>query len=159
MGAPPWAERVRRLVQRVVASDVVEMEVRTRGFRLRLRRAEAGAVVANPSTPVPTAPVQPTLEQDLHEVRAPLTGVFYRAPSPGAPPFVGEGEWVEEGAVVGLIETMKVFTEVHADRSGVVVRFVIPSGHLVHVGDPLLTLDVGASRPQDREGAGPRAVP
>ena len=58
-------------------------------------------------------------------IRAPLPGTFYRAPKPGADPYVEVGSRVEEDTVVGLLETMKLFNSVHADVRGVVVEFCV----------------------------------
>jgi acetyl-CoA carboxylase biotin carboxyl carrier protein len=71
-------------------------------------------------------------------VTSPMTGIFYGAPSPNAPPFVKEGEQVSAGQVVGLIEAMKVFNEIIATTSGTVTQLVAESGQLVQPGDPLL---------------------
>ena len=61
----------------------------------------------------------------LMEIRAPLPGTFYRAPKPGADPYVEVGSRVEEDTVVGLVETMKLFNSVHANVRGEVVEFLI----------------------------------
>jgi acetyl-CoA carboxylase biotin carboxyl carrier protein len=70
-----------------------------------------------------------------------MTGVFYRAASPDVPPFVEIGDRIEEGQTVGLIEAMKVFSEIPADRPGRVVEILAASGQLVSQGDPLMRLD------------------
>jgi acetyl-CoA carboxylase biotin carboxyl carrier protein len=66
-----------------------------------------------------------TIPAGLVGIRAPLPGTFYRAPKPGADPFVQVGSRVEEDTVVGLLETMKLFNSVHANVRGEVVEFVI----------------------------------
>jgi acetyl-CoA carboxylase biotin carboxyl carrier protein len=76
-----------------------------------------------------------------HPVAAPLTGIFYRSASPDAPAFVEAGDTVEEGQPIGMIEAMKVFSEVTADRGGVVLEIAAKNGRLVQHGDPLLFLD------------------
>jgi acetyl-CoA carboxylase biotin carboxyl carrier protein len=78
--------------------------------------------------------------ETLHRLLSPMTGLFYRSASPDAPPFVHEGDEVEEGQPVGLIEAMKVFSEIPADLTGVVVRILVESGTLVNQGDPLMLL-------------------
>ena len=60
-----------------------------------------------------------------HQVLSPLPGIFYRRPAPDKPPYKEAGDRVEEGDVIGLIEVMKQFTEVNADASGKVVRFLV----------------------------------
>ncbi|RFU20372.1 acetyl-CoA carboxylase biotin carboxyl carrier protein subunit [Geodermatophilus marinus] len=61
--------------------------------------------------------------EGLVAVRPPLLGTFYRAPQPGAPPFLDAGDPVEEDTVVGIVETMKMMTPVHAGVRGTAVEF------------------------------------
>ena len=74
-------------------------------------------------------------------VKAPLTGIFYRSPSPQAPAFVQIGTVVAVGDVVGLIEAMKLFNEIRSTKSGTVRRIVADSGQLVRAHSPLIELD------------------
>lgn len=74
-------------------------------------------------------------------VRAPVVGVFYRAPSPGELPFVEVGSVVAEGATIGLIEAMKIFTAVAAEMHGVVQAVLVSDGAFVEFGQPLLRLE------------------
>lgn len=71
-------------------------------------------------------------------VSSPMMGIYYNTPSPGSPPFVKEGEVVQAGQVVGLIEAMKVFNEIVAPTSGTVSKIVATNGQLVQVNDALL---------------------
>ena len=73
-------------------------------------------------------------------ITSPMTGIYYSASSPGAPPFVKEGEPISAGQVVALIEAMKVFNEVTAITSGVVLKTVATNGQLVQAGDTLFTI-------------------
>lgn len=73
-------------------------------------------------------------------ITTPMMGVFYSSPSPGAPPFVNEGDTVTAGQVVGLIEAMKVFNEITSAVSGTVVAVVAKSGDLVQPGDTLVLI-------------------
>jgi len=74
-------------------------------------------------------------------VAAPLTGVWYGAPSPGARPYLEVGSEVAIGQVVGLIEAMKLFNEIKSDVSGTVSRLLVESGTLVKRQQPLLEVD------------------
>lgn len=71
----------------------------------------------------------------MAEIQSPLPGVFYRRPSPGKDPFVQDGDRVEAGQVIGLIEVMKQFSEVQADSAGTVQGFRLQDGDMVHPGD------------------------
>jgi acetyl-CoA carboxylase biotin carboxyl carrier protein len=72
---------------------------------------------------------------------APLTGVYYAAPSPTSPPFVSVGDVVQVGQVVALVEAMKVFNEIQAEVSGRVVELVATNGNVVQKGDPLIKVE------------------
>jgi acetyl-CoA carboxylase biotin carboxyl carrier protein len=73
-------------------------------------------------------------------VLAPLTGLYYKSPSPGAEPFVREGGEVHVGQVIGLIEAMKLFNEIKSDVAGRVVRICVDDGGLVKAKQPLIEL-------------------
>jgi acetyl-CoA carboxylase biotin carboxyl carrier protein len=90
------------------------------------------AVLTHAAAPAPEAePVGTALF-------SPMNGIYYSQPSPHAPPFVKEGEEVQEGQVVALIEAMKVFNEIVAPFSGRVGKIIAKSGELVQPGDTLL---------------------
>jgi acetyl-CoA carboxylase biotin carboxyl carrier protein len=76
-----------------------------------------------------------------HEVLSPLPGIFYRRPAPEKPPYKADGDRVTEGDVIGLVEVMKQFTEVHADASGKVVRFLIDNEAAVEPGQAVLLIE------------------
>jgi acetyl-CoA carboxylase biotin carboxyl carrier protein len=71
-------------------------------------------------------------------ITSPMTGIFYSSPSPGAPAYCKEGETVNAGQVVGLIEAMKVFNEITAPMSGTVIAIKAENSQLVQPGDPLI---------------------
>ncbi len=77
----------------------------------------------------------------FHAVLAPLTGVFYAAPSPGATPYVRVGGPVARGQVIGLIEAMKLFNEIKSDIGGTVRRIAAESGALVKARQPLIEVE------------------
>jgi acetyl-CoA carboxylase biotin carboxyl carrier protein len=87
-------------------------------------------VSAGPAAP----PVRPS-------VKAPLTGIFYTSPSPGAAPYVQVGGEVAVGQVIGLIEAMKLFNEIKSDLAGRVVRVAAESGALVKAKQPLIEVE------------------
>jgi acetyl-CoA carboxylase biotin carboxyl carrier protein len=76
-----------------------------------------------------------------HQVLSPLPGIFYRRPAPEKPPYKEIGDRVAEGDVIGLVEVMKQFTEINADASGKVVRFLIENEAPVEPGAPLLLIE------------------
>jgi acetyl-CoA carboxylase biotin carboxyl carrier protein len=137
-----WLEAVRQVVTAVRASDVTELELANADFSVRVRR-EPGAARIAAGTPAGRAGEAEDADAGLHRVVAPFTGVFYRSPTPSARAYVGEGDWVDADAVIGLVETMKIFNEVTADCSGRIVRFTAEKGQLVHAGDALVLIEPG----------------
>ena len=95
---------------------------------------------AEPAAPEPDAP-RAAVAQGLVAVHPPLLGTFYRAPKPGAPPFVDVGDKVQEETVVGVIETMKMMTPVHAGVRGTVVEFRAVNGAFADADSVLLVVD------------------
>jgi acetyl-CoA carboxylase biotin carboxyl carrier protein len=116
-----------------------EFELRTSELHITVRRAgregwtQESRVLSAPNiveADTPSETSRPTARDDpvppgLVAIRAPLPGTFYRAPKPGADPYVEVGSRVEEDTVVGLLETMKLFNSVHANVRGEVVEFLI----------------------------------
>ena len=133
-----WLEAVRRVVAAARGSDVTELEIANGTFHVRVRRAPAQAAVVPLEAGLAT-----TDESGLHRVNAPFTGVFYRSPTPSTRAYVNLGDWVDADAVIGLVETMKIFNEVTADVSGRIVRFDADNGQLVHAGDVLVLIEPG----------------
>lgn len=85
-------------------------------------------------------------------VRSPLIGVFYRAPSADAPPYVEIGDLVEEGQTVCIVEAMKVLNEIKAEWRGRVVAVPAENGKLVQAGEPLVVLEFLPEAAQAQEG-------
>ena len=84
---------------------------------------------------------RPEVGEGLVAVRPPLLGTFYRAPQPGAAPFVDVGDAVDEETVVGIVETMKMMTPVHAGVRGTVVEFRTGNGEFADADAVLLVVD------------------
>jgi acetyl-CoA carboxylase biotin carboxyl carrier protein len=136
------------------ALDEVEVEAGELLVRLARHRPLAAAAApqavaapapdAAPSTP--SAPPSPYGEPapGMRFVTAPLTGVWYGAPSPGARPYLTEGAEIGAGTVIGLIEAMKLFNEIKSDTAGRVTRILVESGTLVKRQQPLIEVDPSA---------------
>ena len=71
-----------------------------------------------------------------------MAGVFYRASTPGTPPFAEAGDRVEFGDTVGLVDAMKLFNEIPSPAAGTVVRFLVQNEQQVEADQPLLILEV-----------------
>jgi len=140
-------DEVRRVLDHVRASDATHVEVATDGFRLRLIRRPGRATALTESRIATSAEVA----AEGTPLAAPLTGVFYRAATPGGPPLVNVGDVVTVGTVMGLIETMKIFNEVLAERAGRIAAILAESGQLVHAGDALMTIEDAAPTGGEQE--------
>lgn len=100
------------------------------------------------SSPLSSAPTAPLKEQ--HEgivVPSPMSGIFYRRPSPNEPPFVEEGDPVLAGQVLGLIEAMKVFNEIESPLSGILQKFCLSEGEMAREGEPLCIISSQGEKP------------
>ena len=71
---------------------------------------------------------------------SPLPGVFYRRPGPGKPVIAEEGDAVEAGQTLGIVEIMKQFTEIQSDATGTLESFTVAEGTAVNVGDPIIVV-------------------
>ena len=125
-------------------------------MRVSVRRREEADAVAAPA-PAPSAPTEqdvapPSLESETDgvvRVEAPMVGTFYRAPSPGAPPFVEEGAVVSSGQTLCILEAMKLLNEIKADLDGVVRRINVENGQPVEFGQVLFEIEPALGRPLD----------
>ena len=133
----------------LVGGPLEELEVESGDLVVRLAKPRAlpaaPAALAPQAAPAPGAPSSPYGDPapGMRFVTAPLTGVWYTAPSPGARAYVSVGGEVASGQVVGLIEAMKLFNEIKSDIAGTVTRVLAETGTLVKRQQPLLEVDPG----------------
>ena len=147
---PLTPEAVSEIVAIIDGSGYDRLDIKTEGFRLRLNR-ESGAdgsadgwtqdwafsEAEAPSGGEKVAALE-ELPDGLLAIAAPLPGAFYRAPQPGAPPFVEEGDTVDENTVVGIIETMKLMNPVHAGCAGTVEKVIVENSEMVDGGATIM---------------------
>jgi len=146
------ARDVAEITKLLEDSSFDELDLEIDGLKIHLRRS--GAPARNGDIPdlsasrakgdVPEAgasSVGTGMSPFLSEVRAPLLGTFYRAPKPGAPPFVEVGATVAPDTVIGIIEVMKLMNAVRAGVAGVVREMRAHDGALVEYGEILLLID------------------
>ncbi len=144
--------KLRKLLELFRDSDLEEIEVQHsfwHGTRIRLTRSRAPSPVA-PAAPMPIAPTVPTASTEpapaektddgLHEVLSPMVGTFYRSPSPETDPFVSEGDRIESGQTVCIIEAMKIMNEIPADVQGEVVEILVGDGQPVEYNQALFKI-------------------
>ncbi len=121
----------------------IEVECEDEAWRVRAARKRPVAQVLAPlGQAQPPAEAVEQLPDDVVPVLASMAGVFYRAASPDSPPYVEEGDQVERGQVVGLIEAMKVFSEIESPVTGVVVRTAVGNQQPVEADQRLMLVRV-----------------
>jgi acetyl-CoA carboxylase biotin carboxyl carrier protein len=141
-------DRLEELLERSELSEI-EVEAGSTGLVLRtpaalalLAPAAGAADAAEVNVGTAAAPGEgEAATTRIRAVVAPLTGVYYGSPSPGAEPYVREGTNVLAGQVIGLIEAMKLFNEIKSDVAGRVARICVESGALVKAKQPLIELE------------------
>ena len=128
--------------------NLSEAELEVDDFKIVLRRQRPTVMVGTPApqmyveqaseeaSSAPVAAAAPV--QQGTPISSPMMGIYYASSSPSADPYVKEGDTVTAGQVIGLIEAMKVFNEIHASVSGTVKKIVAEGGSLVNPGDPLM---------------------
>ena len=137
------AKDVAEITRLLEESSFDELYLEMDGLKLSLRRSGAAPAAPAPAAPArppepPSAAVIAPADLSVQDVPAPLLGTFYRAPKPGAPPFVEVGAQVEEDTVVGIIEVMKLMNAVRASVRGTVTEVLARDGALVEYGQTLL---------------------
>ena len=131
-------------------TDIVEIELDGEKGRIRIKRAGASSVAAQP----PAAHTQPPLREAKKEeappakndkikiLTSPMVGTFYRSPAPDAQVFVEIGSVVKSGQALCIIEAMKLMNEVESEFAGTIVSILVENGQPVEYGEPLLHIEV-----------------
>lgn len=142
-------EEMKELIQAVSDSEVDEFKYSDEKCSVRIMKNKtqvvaAEAVPAVPAVPAPeavsAAPEEKAPEIEGNQVKAPLVGTFYAAPSEGADPFVSVGDTVKKGQVIGIVEAMKLMNEVESDYDGTVSEILVENGEMVEYGQPLIVV-------------------
>jgi acetyl-CoA carboxylase biotin carboxyl carrier protein len=139
-------EEARDLVKRLEGSTVRRFSVQAGETRIEIERTASGVAVAPAAAPAVAAAAAPAAAEEAeldgrHPVVAPLVGTFYRAAQPGAKPFVEEGDVVDEGQTVAIVEAMKLMNQVKAEQGGRVAQIVCSDGDWVEFEQPLMYLE------------------
>lgn len=148
--------KLKTLIDLVQASGIAEIEINEEGDHVRIvnRPAQAAPAIIEipqatpaPAAPAPSAaPAAPSAAPASNspsgtQVTSPMVGTFYRAPSPGADPFVEVGTQVKKGDTLCIIEAMKLLNEIEAEVSGTVKEILVDNGSPVEFGQPLFVIE------------------
>jgi acetyl-CoA carboxylase biotin carboxyl carrier protein len=157
--------KLKELVRLMTASDLTELDLRDKDEQVTIRRASpqaapqvvhhampammhapmaaAPAASAAPAAaPAAAAAAAPAANEDagLVAIESPMVGTFYASPGPDKPPFVAVGAQLGPESVVCLVEAMKIFNEIKAERGGTVAKILVKSGQAVEFGQPLFMI-------------------
>ena len=161
---------IREILRAMEATGASELTLETPDYKIQIKRGPAEVPVpgvATPPVPPPPpaeaappppppapkeAPAEPAKEEAAPEeagddcpncvtVKAPIVGTFYRRPAPDAEPYVKEGDRVEKGQVLCIIEAMKLFNEIESEVSGIVRKILVEDGAPVEYGQPLFLIE------------------
>ena len=138
-------EEARDLIKRLEGSTVERFSVEAGDTKIEIERGMVTGMVG-------VAPVAPAAGADEgaagapeldggHPIKAPLVGTFYRAGQPGSPPFVEEGDVVDAGQTVAIVEAMKLMNQVQADQGGKVSQILVEDGQWVEFEQVLMYLE------------------
>jgi acetyl-CoA carboxylase biotin carboxyl carrier protein len=138
-------EVISEIIRIFKESDIAKLELSTKDFKIKLSKfGEFQAVPTislNNLQPTQETPkVEVKEEKNIHIVKSPIVGTFYRAPAPGAKPFVEVGSRVKKGDVLCIIEAMKIMNEVKSDVDGIIEEILVENGQPVEYGQPLFKI-------------------
>jgi acetyl-CoA carboxylase biotin carboxyl carrier protein len=140
--------KLKTLIDLVSESNISELEITEAEGKVRIVKASgavalppmAGSMAVPPSSGAAPAAVAPAVPA-AKTIKSPMVGTFYRAPSPGAKPFVEIGSAVKPGEPVCIIEAMKIMNEIEADIGGKISEILCENGQAVEFGQPLFVLE------------------
>jgi acetyl-CoA carboxylase biotin carboxyl carrier protein len=153
-------DEIKQILDMMREHELAEFELERNGETLRLRKHSAPPAWGGPMPALPPMPYAPPMpaggpapaahdapvltaaseDVDLAIVKSPIVGTFYRAPEPGAPPFVEIGQAVRKGQVLCIIEAMKLMNEINAECDGEVVKAYVENGQAVQYGERLFAI-------------------
>jgi len=145
------AERIREVVRIVQETGIGEITIEEEGMRVSVRSSAETVPVSDAPLALPDVPAAPAARPSngYHRVESPMVGTFYRAPQPGAPPFVEVGDVVGPGQTLCILEAMKLMNEVKADLEGIVRSIGVENAQPVEFGQVLFELEPLTGRPLD----------
>ena len=128
-------------IMREYGLDALTLRVDGSTYELVRRDPAAPSVAPGPIAQPSTAPPQEEMPANARRITAPLVGIFYRASSPDAAPFVEVGDRVEAGQAVCILEAMKMMNEITSDYAGTVARILPQNGQLVTADEDLMWIE------------------
>ncbi len=146
-------KEIKEIIKLMNENELVEIEVERDGSKIKVKKAntESNEViykrpieykVAPPSRQeVKESSSEPVVDSNKKEIKSPMVGTFYSAPSPEASPFAEVGKVVEIGQVVCIVEAMKLMNEIKSEVKGKIVEILVSNAQPVEFGQTLFTVD------------------
>ena len=139
------------IIKKIEGKKIEEVNIETKDAKIIVKQyVGPKEVISQPTQQVeikevvsssPKTDIEQKKETNYHVIKSPLVGTFYRAPSPGAPPFVEEGDIVSKGQVLCIIEALKVMNEIESDINGKIVKILVENGQPVDYGQELFYIE------------------
>jgi acetyl-CoA carboxylase biotin carboxyl carrier protein len=141
-------KQIRELAEIIKDSGLSVIEISEGDTTIRMESTPAGIIHVQPEQPPQAAPSAPAAQasaevvnfNDITEIKAPMVGVFYTAPSPDSEPFVKIGSRIKKGDTLCIIEAMKLMNEITAEEDGEIVDICISNGDIVEYGQTIFKL-------------------
>jgi len=147
-------KEIKEMINLMNDNNLSEFEVEKEGLRIKLRKNTGQSIegIASPavtekeriSENIKTAEAQIQQQKATNnsvEIKAPMVGTFYRAPSPEAPPYVEIGQIIEPGQVICIIEAMKLMNEIKSEIKGKIVEILVDNAEPVEFGQPMFLIE------------------
>ena len=152
---------IKKLVKIVDNSGVTDIEIEENGLKIKIaKKNRQTQVITQPQIPLTSSqlviqPAEPPIKEvvekkpeveaapaNVHEIRSPIVGTFYRAPAPDADSYVQVGTVVSPGSVLCIVEAMKLMNEIESDVSGKVTKILVENGKPVEYNQPLFLIEL-----------------
>ena len=144
-------KEIKEMINLMNENNLSELELEKQGLKIRIKKGPEGEIEkiiekVAPKVPLPTYPVpgeHPVLPgaPKVIEIKSPMVGTFYKAPSPDAPPFVKTGDYIETGQVICIIEAMKLMNEIKSEVKGKIVSVLVENADPVEFGQTLFLVE------------------
>lgn len=149
---------IKKLVKIVDTTGITDLEIEEGDLKIKIaKKVRSAQVITQPQIPATQLVSPPTLGSgeaskqtteaepaaaNLHEIRSPIVGTFYRAPAPDADAYVQIGSVVAPGSVLCIVEAMKLMNEIESDISGKIVKILVENGKPVEYNQPLFLIEL-----------------
>lgn len=140
--------KIKKLIELIEESDIAELEIHEGEESVRISRFSGNMPPFPAVAPMPAAApgpaISPPAEEEKftgHIIKSPMVGTFYRSPSQGSKNFVEIGQHVEVGDTLCIIEAMKIFNTIEADKSGTVTKILVENAQPVEYNQPLFVIE------------------